>query len=83
MWVEPEARRHGIAVALLDAIAAWAREHAAMRLQLWVSEGNAPAIEAYECFGFALTGDRQRVVPGDPTRLELLMRMPLPSPATS
>ena len=78
MWVDPAARRTGVVHALLKAIATWARGYNAEHLQLWVSEGNTSAIALYERFGFLLTGDAQPVVPTDPARLELAMRMSLP-----
>jgi ribosomal protein S18 acetylase RimI-like enzyme len=45
--VRPEARRQGLARALLGALAAWARGHGAGRLWLEVEDGNAPARRLY------------------------------------
>lgn len=56
--VAPEARRNGIADALLSALTAFGREHLA-RLMLEVRASNAPAIALYEKHGFAAVGRRK------------------------
>lgn len=56
--VAPEARRQGIADALLSALTAFGREHLA-RLMLEVRSSNAPAIALYEKHGFATVGRRK------------------------
>ena len=58
MWVEPAARGRGAGRALLEAAIAWARARELDRLELWVTEGNGPAIRLYERSGFADTGRR-------------------------
>ena len=40
MWVAPEARRHGAARALIEAVVDWARDAGHDELQLWVTEVN-------------------------------------------
>ena len=56
--VAPEARRNGIADALLSAIAGFGREHLAC-LMLEVRSSNVPAIALYEKHGFAAVGRRK------------------------
>lgn len=56
MWVAPETRRQGIAVALVDSVITWARTEGFGRLVLEVTETNAPAIELYANTGFVTTG---------------------------
>jgi GNAT superfamily N-acetyltransferase len=64
MWVDPLARRRGVASALLAAAAALARADGCAGLYLWVLEGNPGARACYERRGFRPTGDRQRIGPG-------------------
>ena len=52
MWTEPESRRHGVAKALLAALADWGRRRGACRLGLSVIRGNHPATQLYLSFGF-------------------------------
>jgi ribosomal protein S18 acetylase RimI-like enzyme len=59
MWVAPGSRGAGIGRALVDAVAAWARERACDRLVLSVTETNEGARRFYEACGFADTGERQ------------------------
>lgn len=56
--VAPEARRNGIADALLSALTAFGREHLS-RLMLEVRSSNAPAIALYEKHGFIAVGRRK------------------------
>lgn len=56
--VAPEARRNGIADALLSALTAFGREHLS-RLMLEVRASNTPAIALYEKHGFAAVGRRK------------------------
>ena len=73
VYVTPSARgrEHGVADALLDAVADWARARSG-RLLLEVHEHNAAAIRYYERRGFAFTGHTQPY-PLDRTTLELEM----------
>ena len=57
MFVAPEARRCGVGVALVDAVARWARDRRATSLFLWVTSTNSPAIELYVKCGFRPTGE--------------------------
>lgn len=72
MRVEPHARGRGGGEALAEAVAAWARERGAARLQLWVTETNAPAIALYRLMGFLDTGETQ-VLPSNPALRERRM----------
>lgn len=52
MWVDPEARRGGIAAQLIESVAAWAAAAGATVLVLDVVAGNAAAIALYDHAGF-------------------------------
>ena len=54
--VRPDRQRQGISTALLDFAAKEAARRGAKSLRLYVWEGNAPAIRAYEKNGFARMG---------------------------
>ena len=56
--VAPEARRQGVADALLSALTGFGREHLST-LMLEVRASNAPAIALYEKHGFAAVGRRK------------------------
>jgi GNAT superfamily N-acetyltransferase len=56
MWVAPDARRAGAARALLDTVVGWAVDRGAGRIELTVTEGNAPAERLYHGHGFRRTG---------------------------
>jgi GNAT superfamily N-acetyltransferase len=72
MWVRPDARGRGVARALVDAVADWARESGRPELRLFVSGGNEAAERVYERAGFARNGYSQPM-PNDPERLEVEM----------
>ena len=56
--VAPDARRRGVADALLGALTGFGREHLAL-LTLEVRASNAPAIALYEKHGFTAAGRRK------------------------
>jgi ribosomal-protein-alanine N-acetyltransferase len=56
--VDPDLRRNGIAVALLEAMISRTGPEAAITLEVRAS--NAPAIALYERFGFQAAGTRRR-----------------------
>jgi membrane-associated phospholipid phosphatase/ribosomal protein S18 acetylase RimI-like enzyme len=58
MWVDPAVRRAGVGLALVRAIAGWARSGGARNVLLDVSEGNAPAAALYARAGFVATSER-------------------------
>jgi GNAT superfamily N-acetyltransferase len=76
MWVEPAARRAGVARALVDAVVGWARDAGAVWVELWVTRGNTAAASLYRAAGFRETGDHQPL-PSDPCRDEIRMRLSL------
>lgn len=61
MWVDPSARRSGTGEALVEAVADWARDTGAVRLQLAVTdcEESVPAAALYRKLGFAETGEQE------------------------
>jgi [ribosomal protein S18]-alanine N-acetyltransferase len=63
--VLPDARRSGVGVRMLLAVAELAIELGAARLTLEVRPSNAPAIALYERFGFAVVGRRPRYYTDD------------------
>ena len=75
MFVRPQARGHGVGEALVDAVAAWARNRNAASVHLWVTETNKPAIRLYERRGFTITPERQPL-PSNPALGELGMTRP-------
>jgi ribosomal protein S18 acetylase RimI-like enzyme len=56
MWVAPDARRHGLGRALVDAIVSWAIACGKPAVRLDVLENNADAVELFAVAGFAPTG---------------------------
>jgi GNAT superfamily N-acetyltransferase len=72
MYVRPAGRGSGVAAALVDAAAAWARSRGYPALFLWVTESNVAARRLYERCGFTPTGDRQPL-PSDPAIPEIRM----------
>jgi GNAT superfamily N-acetyltransferase len=71
MWVDPGARRSGVATRLIEHVAAWAKTDGADLLVLDVVEQNAPAIALYERLGFVrFDGDELGV--RDPAELRFL-----------
>lgn len=71
MWVAPAARGTGVAHALIDAVAVWARSAGASALRLSVRRPNDRAIRSYLRNGFSHTDE-----PGDEPA-ELAMIRPL------
>jgi GNAT superfamily N-acetyltransferase len=56
MFVEPAARGQGVGAALVEAVAAWARERGIGRVHLGVTTTNLVALKLYHRCGFKLTG---------------------------
>ncbi len=78
MWVDPAARGHGVADALVDALVRWAAETGAAVLELAVMPDNARARRTYERLGFTASA-----VPGDALpdgRHEVVMLLALAGP---
>jgi ribosomal protein S18 acetylase RimI-like enzyme len=72
LWVDPSTRRSGLGSGLIEAVAAWSRDSGAVRLELSVTESNAPARALYADSGFRETG-RRRPLPADPSRTEVFL----------
>ena len=51
LWVEPSARKAGVATALLQALAKIAVERGCLRFEWWVLDWNAPAKDFYDRLG--------------------------------
>ncbi|GLW12618.1 N-acetyltransferase [Microtetraspora sp. NBRC 13810] len=66
MWVDPAARGRGVGGLLVDAALSRAREMDATEVELWVVDGNEPAIALYKSRGFTPTGVRG-TLPSDPS----------------
>lgn len=76
LWVDPDARRQGVATALLGAVAAAARAQEVRTVSLWVADDNDAAVRLYGRLGFAPTGERQPL-PNSPGRAESRHEMQL------
>jgi ribosomal protein S18 acetylase RimI-like enzyme len=76
MWVAPEARGRGVALALLDAAVAWARAIGARTVRLGVVCDNAAAVQLYTRTGFRNVGEPEPIRPGS-ARLEQTMQLAL------
>ena len=76
MFVIPGYRGTGLAMRLIDEVAAGARDDGAAELVLWVTEGNTAARKRYEHSGFVATGHTQPL-PHDPALTEHRMALDL------
>jgi GNAT superfamily N-acetyltransferase len=74
MWVDPTNRGAGIGAGLVESVVGWARAGGASQVELWVVEGNEPAIALYRRCGFVATPDRQPY-PNRPDQDELRMAL--------
>jgi ribosomal protein S18 acetylase RimI-like enzyme len=77
MYVAPEARGHGCAHQLLDAIADLAIRHQGKRMLLDVAESNVRAARCYRSYGFVEAG-RRRLMDRDHNITEIELEYPLP-----
>ena len=77
VYVAPDARRRGVASALMTELLTWSAEHAHAAM-LHVGEFNDRARHLYEQFGFAFTGVTVRN-PAYPANTELVMALSLHS----
>jgi GNAT superfamily N-acetyltransferase len=57
MWVDADARRHGIGRQLLEAVRVWAAARGAVRLELSVTDRAPAAAALYRELGFSATGE--------------------------
>jgi ribosomal protein S18 acetylase RimI-like enzyme len=74
MWVAPQTRGRGVAVALLREAIAWAKSNNARIVQLGVASNNTPAVRLYEREGFRVVGSLEPMRPGS-ALMEQTMRL--------
>lgn len=77
VWVEPRARRRGIASSLVQWLIERELATGVADIRLWIVAGNDVARSFYEQLGFRSTGECQPI-PGDGSRLEERLRFPPP-----
>lgn len=70
MWTAPSARGRGVGRALVEGIIEWADDEP---IELWVTQGNDPAMNLYQACGFRET-EAVQPLPSDPCRNEVRMR---------
>lgn len=76
LWVQPDARGHGIGDRLIGAVEEWAIESGSATLRLSVMPGNAAAIGLYRRNGFVETDEPGDLLP-DGSGREIVMAKPL------
>ncbi|HSD87074.1 MAG TPA: dihydropteroate synthase [Kofleriaceae bacterium] len=77
MWVAPEARRAGAGRRLIETGLTWARQQAALDVELRVSDGQSAARALYESCGLRSTGDRGGLRDGSPVLCDTMaIRLP-------
>lgn len=74
MYVTPDARGTGLASALVDAVAEWARDEGTSELYLHVTETVVRARAFYQKIGFAATGDSMTMGRDPSIRLMTMVR---------
>jgi len=77
LWVRPDARRRGIASALLAEVAAWAAAEGYGAISLQVGTHQAAARRLYEMAGFVLAGEPFAYPPPQDHLLKISMVRPL------
>jgi RimJ/RimL family protein N-acetyltransferase len=65
LWLDPDARGHGLARPLVAAALDWARGQRARRVTLRVAEDNAVARGVYESLGFSVATAEKHGTPGE------------------
>lgn len=76
MWIAPAYRRRGLARRLIDTVRDWALARGCTRLELGVTENNAPAYNLYYSYGFRDTGRREAHRP-DRSLSVIILDMPI------
>ena len=76
LWVAPDSRRAGGATLLLRMVLDRLRDSGVRTVWLWILNGNDPAMNLYEQFGFQSTNRRQPLQK-QPGRYEERMRLRL------
>lgn len=74
MWVSPEARGIGIARALLDRIAEWAKRRRCESLALSVTTINTAAVSLYQSVGFSASGPLEALREGSALKIQPMVR---------
>lgn len=74
MWVDPAARRQGVAAALLMACERWARDHECDVVELEVAEQNSGARLLYGRVGFVETGEVRELRDGSTERTVVMAK---------
>ncbi len=78
VYLRKSARGTGIATALLNAVARFARDHGVLQLELAVNAESLPAVRFYQRHGFVEVGRIPNGLLGhDPAPAELIMVLPL------
>jgi ribosomal protein S18 acetylase RimI-like enzyme len=76
LWIAHGSRRAGVATTLLRTVLDHLRDSGVRTVWLWILNGNDPALNLYQQFGFQSTNEVQ-ALPDDPTRTEERMRLRL------
>lgn len=76
LWIAPGSRRSGVATTLLRTVLDRLRDSGVRNVWLWILNGNDPALNLYQQFGFQSTNEVQ-ALPDDPARTEERMRLRL------
>jgi ribosomal protein S18 acetylase RimI-like enzyme len=74
LWVDPAYRGRGLGRQLIEQVVVWARDHGVRRLELWVTEHNATAIDLYTRSGFKKVGETQPFPSDASLREQRMMR---------
>jgi ribosomal protein S18 acetylase RimI-like enzyme len=74
MWVEPAERGTGVAAAIVEAVAGWARSAGYPQIGLGVTTTNTRAIAFYARLGFADTGLRMPLRAGSALEIQVMGR---------
>ena len=72
MWVVPDARRHGVGAALIEAVEDWARHVGHGSIRLGVTLTNPSAIRFYERMGYADIGERHPLRDGSDLTIQVM-----------
>jgi GNAT superfamily N-acetyltransferase len=76
LWAAPGHRHLGVADGLVGRALAWAAEHGARRVRLWIVERNEEARAFYRRWGFVPTGGQIKYEP-DPRVVEIELERPV------
>jgi ribosomal protein S18 acetylase RimI-like enzyme len=75
LWVSPISRKSGVASRLIQAMLNRLSANGAAAVRLWILDGNTPARQLYEKFGFVSTGEREQLPDGRcEEKMKLILR---------